>query len=240
MPPNHAHITKDSGIVILLLGQTGSGKSTFINAAAGRAIADVNHNLTSGELAVRDFVVHHPQTGRPLIFVDTPGFDHYSASDWEVLNKIIQWLRNSCHSDVPFGGIVYLHDITVSRVQKEIDMATLALRNLARPEPARHLLMATVKWGRAQQDPHATLREEELKTNSWRKILEGGAHLTRFANTEDSAWEIVNKLLQEEPLELVVLLRELDRIHRLFPTRSPRQHRMKKGFFGQLFSRIFK
>ncbi|KDR82110.1 hypothetical protein GALMADRAFT_264377 [Galerina marginata CBS 339.88] len=241
MPQNQAHITKDSGIVILLLGLTGSGKSTFINAAAGRTVADVNHNLTSSsDLIVRDFIVKHPQTTRSLVFVDTPGFDHFEASDKEVLNKIVEWLKKSCNSDVQFGGIVYLHDITASRVQKEFDAAALALRTLSRPEPASHLLMTTVKWGRVQQDPRAQKRELELQANSWKKILDGGAHLCRFADTKDSAWEIVDKLLQKEPLELLVLQQELDRIHRFIPSRPPRLHKEKKGFFAQLFSRLFK
>ena len=47
----------------------------------------------SGDLKIRRFTLQHPQTQRNLILVDTPGFDHFEASDDEVLGILCEWIR---------------------------------------------------------------------------------------------------------------------------------------------------
>ena len=47
----------------------------------------------SGDLTIQCFTLQHPQTQRSLILVDTPGFDHFGASDEEVLGIICEWIR---------------------------------------------------------------------------------------------------------------------------------------------------
>ncbi|KAF8064966.1 hypothetical protein FPV67DRAFT_162874 [Lyophyllum atratum] len=229
-------ITKDSGVVILLLGDTGVGKSTFINTVAGQPVAEVSHRLTSSEPVAKHFIIQHPQRStRSFILVEAPGFDHYSESDDEILKRIIDWLKASCHKDASFGGIVYLHDITKNRNNQSMVTGTFTLLGLSRPEPTGHVLLATVKWSRAQQDPQAEIREQELKDKSWRLILKAGAQTCRFMNTKDSAWGIIDTLLQAEPLKLRIIQQDLARIHRSLPTKSTPTG-IKKGFFASLFS----
>ncbi|GLB39696.1 hypothetical protein LshimejAT787_0702060 [Lyophyllum shimeji] len=233
--PTNVCITKDSGIMILILGDTGVGKSTFINTAAGQPIAEVNHDLTpSCDLIVRRFDIRHPQHSTPCIFVDTPGFDNYDVRDHVILGHIINWLKISCRSDASFGGIVYLHDITKPRTQSTI--GSFSLMGLSRPEPAGHVLMTTVKWEKAKKDPYAESREQELKNHTWRRILDGGAKTCRFENTSVSAWSIIDTLLQTRPLELDVIWQSLDTIYRFMP-KTPAKRKGLRGFFAALFNR---
>jgi len=195
----------------------------------------VNHDLTARGLDVKHFTVqHHRHSMLSCVFVDTPGFDHIRATDVEILKQIIDWMESSCHKDVQFGGIVYLHDITQSRAQP-MAVGTLTPLMLSRPEPARHVLLTTVKWERACQDPNATGRERELKDIKWKKVIEVGAQMCRFTNTKDSAWSIVDALLQREPIKLHTVHQDLDKIYRTFQKVPPKRGR---GFFASLFRRV--
>ncbi|KAF8149976.1 hypothetical protein B0H34DRAFT_618970, partial [Crassisporium funariophilum] len=155
-----------------LLGQTGVGKSTFINTAAGRTLAEVCEGLTSPELNVQHFIVQHPQDStRSFVFVDTPGFDHLFASDEQILRIISEWMDKMCHPNACFGGIIYLHDI--NQIMNRSRIGTLALVELSCPEPANHILMTTVEWGRVR-DTRAEHHEQGLKASNWKEILDQG------------------------------------------------------------------
>ena len=251
-----------------LLGQTGAGKShasphllhfqctltvlQFINVAAGAALAPTNDNTLSRDLTIRSFKLKNPQSNRNVVFVDTPGFDHFDASDEEILGIINDWIRTSsassthfssnvlihllirrCPANALFGGIIYLHDITI---QKPIFGPTWPLGYLASPEPVGHLLLTTVNWDRMTEEHEraAIAREDELKTQAWKPVLKGGAQIRRFLNTYDSAWMAVNTLLELNPLELHVLQRELERIC-VASKRIRKPPLPRKGFFSSLF-----
>jgi len=141
-----------------------------------------------------------------------------------------------CSVDAKFGGVVYLHDITEDRVGATFG-PSWPIGYLARPEPARHVLLTTVKWDRVNVNPDLGLaadrRERELTTSSWKRVVEGGARTCRFLNTHDSAWKVVDTLLQRDPLELHVIQRELERIRKA--CKKPRKLKQGRGFFAFLF-----
>jgi hypothetical protein len=140
-----------------------------------------------------------------------------------------------CSADALFGGIVYLHDITQDRAVTY--GPSWPVGYLSRPEPARHLLLTTVKWDRAVSGPDYAERENELRRGVWKGIGEGGAKICRFSNTKSSAWDVINTLLELQPLELQVLQKELDRIRRA--TSKPTPPMQRKGIFARLFGFLF-
>ena len=91
-----------------VMGPTGAGKSTvrvfsssniwdfdrpqFIEMATGQDGQTVGHGLQSRTAVIRTVRVIHPKTGRPIVFVDTPGFDDTYKSDTEILSMIADWL----------------------------------------------------------------------------------------------------------------------------------------------------
>lgn len=214
-------ITRNSGIIILLLGRSGAGKSHFINVAAGRSVVSVTGAVTpdKSELAVRHFTLDNPldpSSPDKVILVDTPGFDNYykDVDDAAILYRISEWLTTRCSLDARFGGVIYFHDITQDRGALEYGQ-TWPAGYLAEPEPVRHLILATVKWDRVTVPPYTVNfeeREQTLATTVWRRMLDKGARVARFVNTRDSAVKLLAKLLELQPLDLHIMQKDLMRI----------------------------
>ncbi|KAG1740776.1 P-loop containing nucleoside triphosphate hydrolase protein [Suillus paluster] len=187
---------RDSDIVILMLGQTGSGKSTFINVAAGRAIAPVTDAMTSCTKFIRPFVITHPQNSTRVILVDTPGFNDTWVDDRGILKRIVDWLKQLDERGARATGIIYLHDITQSRVSKEGPKAPMSPVKLDHPSMSKNVVLATTKWEELGLNSNGAQREAELLDIYWKTMLEKGSTADRFTKTHKSAWQIADCIKQ--------------------------------------------
>jgi hypothetical protein len=64
----------------------------FVDFAIGQDAKTVGHGWQSCTTNIRAVRVTHPTDGRPVVFVDTPGFDNTFKSDAEILTMIAEWL----------------------------------------------------------------------------------------------------------------------------------------------------
>jgi hypothetical protein len=64
----------------------------FIECATRQNGQSVGHSLRSHTADIRTVRTTHPNGGRPVVFVDTPGFDDTVKSDVEILSTIADWL----------------------------------------------------------------------------------------------------------------------------------------------------
>jgi GTPase Era involved in 16S rRNA processing len=68
----------------------------FINLATRQQWAAIGHDLGSCTQDVRAISYPHPNgCGRNVVFVDTPGFDDSERTDYDVLNAIAEWLKQT-------------------------------------------------------------------------------------------------------------------------------------------------
>ena len=107
------------------MGATGTGKSTvgsiyvndvsdpdsvlmvnskFVECATRQAAQSVGHKLRSCTTDIRTVRITHPGDGRPLLLVDTPGFDDTVKSDVEILIMIADYIVKMCA--IQIGRIV--------------------------------------------------------------------------------------------------------------------------------------
>ncbi|TDL14537.1 hypothetical protein BD410DRAFT_833057 [Rickenella mellea] len=100
-------MTSDRAKIILVMGVTGTGKTSFINTASGLQLP-VSHDLNS----CTDDVIPTPPFdfgGHRVVLVDTPGFGHSSKRDLEVLRPIAKYLVEQKLRKGHISGVIYMH-----------------------------------------------------------------------------------------------------------------------------------
>ncbi|TFK19338.1 P-loop containing nucleoside triphosphate hydrolase protein [Coprinopsis marcescibilis] len=179
------YIQKESSddIIIPIMGPTGVGKSSFINAVTGRADATVGHELkscTRDLQAVKmpmplDFAEKYPRlSSRNIVLVDTPGFDDTYADDSEILRRISLWLASCYAHDVTVGGIVYMGDIAQKRMYGSTRTNLEMFEKLCGLKSYRHVVLVTTQWDTIQQKV-GEAREQELRSTFWKEFIDRGA-----------------------------------------------------------------
>ncbi|KAG9122423.1 hypothetical protein FRC07_001203 [Ceratobasidium sp. 392] len=186
-------------VVIALCGATGTGKSTFINDASGA-------NLPVGDMGVSctEFVTLAPTfllDGREIQLIDTPGFDHTSISEAEVLERIGQFLKQTS-KNVLLLGTIYMHRISDNRVGGVSRRLFRVFRELCGPDALKYLIIVTNIW----HNPPEDIEQIELRENEqfFKPILDEGAQMTRYVRSQgpQAAHDTIRKLIPNKPAAL--------------------------------------
>ncbi|KAF9004231.1 hypothetical protein BDQ17DRAFT_1305004 [Cyathus striatus] len=180
-------------IIIALMGPSGVGKSSFINAVLGHDVAIVGRSMGSCTQDVRAYGCLHPDgSGRKVIMVDTPGFDDSERTDYEVLKDIVNWLADTYRQDIVLTGILQLHSIAEVRMlgtpRKNLDV----FRRLCGEDGLKNVILTTTYWDKVPSNI-AEMRESELKSVFWGHMIEHGCRINRFyPPTTKTAWSLVS------------------------------------------------
>ncbi|KAJ5470619.1 hypothetical protein N7530_007976 [Penicillium desertorum] len=127
----------------LVMGMTGSGKSTFVGRCTGEDVT-VGHGLYSctTSIDVFDFQCN----GHKVYLIDTPGFNDTNRSDIDTLSVLATYLGASYANGVRIHGILMLHPISDNR------MTGSSMRNLEMMKAMcgfasySNLVIATTMW----------------------------------------------------------------------------------------------
>ena len=101
------------------------------------------------------------------------------------------------------GGVIYLHDISQTRMlgttRKNFDV----FLKLCGEEAEASIILGTTKWTNVLPEIGAQ-HEKQLVEKYWNEIISRGSRVFRFQNSEASAWEMVGAILDkfEERLAL--------------------------------------
>ncbi|KAG1740777.1 kinase-like domain-containing protein, partial [Suillus paluster] len=174
-----------------VMGSTGTGKSSFINAATRSECARVGHDMESCTQGVTSFAYPHPDgSGRNVVFVDTPGFDDSVRTDHEVLKEIAAWLKKTYKERVTLSGILFFHRITESRMRGTPLRNLSVFKELCGTNALENVILTTTMWDEVLEHI-GSQREQQLKTQFWQEMMSHGSRTARFTASFDSAWEIV-------------------------------------------------
>ncbi|KAH7114769.1 P-loop containing nucleoside triphosphate hydrolase protein [Dactylonectria estremocensis] len=171
----------------LVMGMTGSGKSTFIARCVGQDVT-TGHGLYSctSEVQVYSFMYR----GRRNYLIDTPGFNDTNRSDLDTLDFLATSLGASYANGVRIHGIIMLHPITDNRMNGSSLQNIEMMKAMCGFTNYKSLAIATTMW---PKDPHLDEqqifndREHELQTNSrfFGTLIAQGASLFRHNESEN-------------------------------------------------------
>ncbi|KAH7906244.1 P-loop containing nucleoside triphosphate hydrolase protein [Hygrophoropsis aurantiaca] len=196
-------------IVIPIMGIIGVGKSSFINTAIGRDVTPVGHDLKSCTAQIVHAIVPYPlDPNRRVVLVDTPGFDDTDADDSEILRRVAEWLAHSHSDGMKLAGIIYLHEISQTRMLKSARKNLLMFKKLCGDDACKNIILATTKWGEVEEAAGVS-REGQLKNTFWKEMIGHGSRMCQFRDNHESAWRIVEMIAVAEPLEALRIQKEL-------------------------------
>ncbi|KAF9054802.1 hypothetical protein BJ165DRAFT_1440834 [Panaeolus papilionaceus] len=193
---SHEEHSRGSGrFVVLILGPTGAGKSSFVEALAGPS---QNMSLSSNQLAgytqqISAFrLVNTNLLGGPLYLADTPGFADTQFSEREIMDMTRDWLKKE--------GILYLTPINGTRLagtkRKTIEMLTAFLKGNNDSESGlQRLSFVTTMWDTLSSERahrRAQSNFEQLCDKYLKEFIDHGAQIEKFTNTKYSAMKILN------------------------------------------------
>ncbi|KAG2336075.1 hypothetical protein BDR05DRAFT_1006190 [Suillus weaverae] len=176
---------------MIVIGVTGVGKSTFINAAIGQVVTPIGHDLESCTARIQHACCACPgDPSRRIVLVDTPGFDNPFEHDSEILRRIAVWMASSYSDNMKLTGVIYLHDICDPRLHMSLDV----FRRLHGGNAENHAILATTKWGQVATDV-GERRERLLKSLFKQEMVTHESEVARFLGSHTSAWDVMKPIL---------------------------------------------
>ncbi|KAK6345784.1 TAF5-like RNA polymerase II [Orbilia blumenaviensis] len=191
-------------IIILLIGITGIGKSTFIKQVTGLdvPIGDDLESLTASVTTYKTRI-----SGKEVWFMDTPGFNDTNQaqrSDTEVLGAVSTELVKQHREGLLVNGVVYLHKITEDRMYGTHVSNLLMLRRLVGEPSLRNVVLATTKWDAVTQE-EGEKRERQLKQRYWARLIEHGAKVARIRKEIPQSYlGVVDSLMENMGITLQI------------------------------------
>ncbi|KAF9032218.1 hypothetical protein BJ165DRAFT_1535165 [Panaeolus papilionaceus] len=181
-------------VVFVLLGPTGSGKSTFIESLAPNTSLGLSSDKLEGfTQSVNIYRILNIKskgtvgTGNPIYLVDVPGFADAKISSM----GIVSMLRNMIQTNNnPFFHILYftpIHNPCLPGSQRRVLRTFEALTG---PESAKKITIISTMWDLIWGESASRRAESnfsELRDKIWKNYISSGSSIVRFQNTQESA-----------------------------------------------------
>ncbi|KAJ3842821.1 P-loop containing nucleoside triphosphate hydrolase protein [Lentinula raphanica] len=194
-------------VVIALMGNTGTGKSSFIQLLTGDKNARVGDTLDSETDDVVKIAFTDPVSGRKVVLVDTPGFDDSrdGRTDTEILRKISEFMLSEYDQHRKLNGAIFFHRMSDPRFGGQSRRALRIFRELCGAATFKNVVVLTTFWDRVNEQ-EGVAREEELKSNSnfFKDLVDGGARFMRHSRENSAARQVLDHIFTLSPTNVQI------------------------------------
>ncbi|KAK4224523.1 hypothetical protein QBC38DRAFT_514785 [Podospora fimiseda] len=156
---------RPSDIVIAVMGETGSGKSTFIHNFNEHA--EIGYGAESKTDKITAFEAH--VNGKLIFLVDTIGTNDAERKEGYILQQMAQWLSAAAEKDVYLSGLIYLFNITKTRVTDSDTHELRKFKNLCGQNAFKEsrITLATTFWSELSDEGIARAGVTEKLFEDW-------------------------------------------------------------------------
>ncbi|PPQ71195.1 hypothetical protein CVT24_010013 [Panaeolus cyanescens] len=191
----------DVTFIILLVGPTGSGKSSFIEHLGDKHEMHITDDTLDGGTrevqAYRLVNLVYGHGSSPIIVIDTPGLLGCNIAETKVLQGIQDWMRKSGVEGI--HRIIYFHRITDNRGSRDNLNVIKVFEEMTGSSTGENVTIATTMWNcllSITQKRLAEERLEQMRKNGFQALIQGGAQILKYENSQDSALSVLNEALR--------------------------------------------
>ncbi|OTA75562.1 hypothetical protein M434DRAFT_39028 [Hypoxylon sp. CO27-5] len=169
---------RPGSVFILVMGLTGSGKTSFIADSIERQDAKVGHELESCTNSMAVFQARLEE--RDVYLIDTPGFDDTKWENMEILTAIAHYFSVSYANNVFINGIIYVHRISDNKLGGAARTNLEMLKGLCGRDAFPNVSVITTMWSPdGQERSKQEYREQQLKDIYLADMVKEGTQIVR-------------------------------------------------------------
>ncbi|KAH7102377.1 hypothetical protein BKA62DRAFT_112959 [Auriculariales sp. MPI-PUGE-AT-0066] len=176
--------------VIVVVGQSGAGKSDFINHATGNGNQAVGHTLASetSHVTLIDCTVR----GKVCALIDCPGFDDTSGrADVSILEELAGYIRaidpTGGHNHIT--GILFLHKISDNRFTVRQARISRTIAKICGEPAMKNAVICTTHWDTVSETLGKQRLAELCEKPGWSEMVQNGTKTVHHSNKSDyAAW----------------------------------------------------
>ncbi|KAF9050624.1 hypothetical protein BJ165DRAFT_1592538 [Panaeolus papilionaceus] len=192
-----------SAVVIVMMGSTGSGKSSFIDSLAINQSLNIAKDCLEGVTQeVTPYLLGNAISGKgvPIVLVDTPGFSDSRLSEMRIVSMVQNWMRSVSLTEI--STILYFDRITDLRMSGNRWKTMRIFKALIGRDVASRVMLVTTMWNLLWNDrqvANANRRLRNLERTYWKDFIQEGLVVEKFRYTPQSALCVINKCLNLPP-----------------------------------------
>ncbi|KAK6542555.1 hypothetical protein TWF694_006503 [Orbilia ellipsospora] len=211
-PPTSPEVVKarliaPEELTVLLMGVTGSGKSTFIKRVTEDESIIIGRSMSSETREIQKISFATPKAN--FCLVDTPGFNDTFLSDNDILKLLADWLEKSYRDGTKIRGIIYLHRISDPRMEGSALRSLRMFRRLCGDGFLKNVVLGTTFWDTVGEETGIRRETELLETEGFFKDMkELGCEVVRIQDNRESNIELLEKFV-EKRASILCIQREL-------------------------------
>ncbi|KAF9043437.1 P-loop containing nucleoside triphosphate hydrolase protein [Panaeolus papilionaceus] len=182
---------------VLIMGPTGAGKSSFIEALGLEGSLKISSNGLDGfTQGVSTYKLNNVvnRDGYPIYLVDSPGFADTKISEMAIVSMLQKWMKDN--DDMIFDHLLYLTPITSTRLPGTQRQVLKTFNALTGVKTAKNVSIVTTMWdniGGENASKRAEDNYQQLQNKIWKDFIQAGAQMMQFHNTQESALSILDE-----------------------------------------------